>query len=876
MNGTPSLFLNNMNNKIKNLISGILTVIVLSAGVFALPSHASAPIDFDSWKNEGIKILQIGNSTKDGGSINWKNSLVNADGGDEIAFLVHYHNFTPNEIAHNTKIKTSVPSGSATSHNISISLWSDNSYVFYDSVKVYISSSQSLSFVSGSVIWYPKGQPSTPLPSGQTGDQIVSSGINIGSVNYGDSESGFAVFKFKISNVQPTPSPSPSPSPTPSPSPSPTPTPACNKPSVYTSSTSNINQTSATLKGSADPNGNNANAWFEWGISETGLTHETAHQNMGNGDSSIDYLAGLSGLAANTVYYYRAIANNGCGTSYGSTKSFNTNQTSQTVLNPPSVYTGYASDVTQNSATIRGAVNPKGLSATSWFEWGAAADGLTHETPHQDAGNGNISIDYLSGLSGLAANTVYYYRAVAQNENGLARGSTRSFTTKTEGTTNGGGGGGGGGGGSCLPIVTTNPASFITKDSASLRALINPQGRSTSGWFEYGQSYALTLRTTTTHVGSGNSNTDLLRYLPNLQPNTTYYFRAIAENNCGKAQGSILSFTTEMGIQPAVIPTPAPTPTPAPIVTTPLPTPPSYIVSFSVWKEVKNLTFPNGTIHINASFIGDTLEYYLNIKNNQATELKNILVKDIIDGRFEFIESEPKIDLSSSGNTLYWKIDSIKPGETKIITYRIKTKMVGESHVIPNVFRAEAGGVSRISNEATTILNPCLMSLDISSDKNHVKRNEEFVYIIKYRNIGISDVDNALLKVALLSDVAVSDIDKSNYSQEGNVLFFKIGRVNKNEAGTINIKVKVNKDADSGENMVATAVLDFTDIFGDPQPNISVSAVVAVESGFFGLSSAIGGLAKLDAWLWLIILLISAFVFGIFYTRYKIAQMMKA
>ncbi|MBU2263646.1 fibronectin type III domain-containing protein [Patescibacteria group bacterium] len=642
-----------------------------------------------------------------------------------------------------------------------------------------------------------------------------------------------------------------------------------NPPSVYTGSATDITQTFVTLRGSVNPNSSATSVWFKWGPSADGLTHETNHQDVGNGASYIDFLTGLTDLSPNTIYYYKAVAENEHGLVQGSTKSFNTKQEQEIILNLPSVYTSYAFDITQNSTTIRGTVNPKGFTAASWFEWGAAADGLTHETSHQDAGKGTISIDYLVGLTGLSSNITYYYRAVSQNENGISRGSTRSFTTKTEGTTDGGGGGGGG---SCLPIITTKPASFITKDSASLRALINPQGRSTSGWFEYGKSYALTLRTTTTHVGSGSVDTDLLRYLPNLDSNTTYYFRAIAENNCGKAQGSILSFTTEIGVQPPVIPSPSPSPSPTP---TPLTPTPPIIKDFSLTKEIKNLTFPNGTVHINASFIGDTLEYYLNIKNNQSTALNDILVKDIIDGHFEFIEADLKIDSSSSGNTLYWKIDSIKPEETKIITYRIKTKIVEESTIIPKVLKAEVNGVSIISNEATTILNPTLMSLDISADKNHVNRNEEFTYTIRYRNIGIADVDNTLLKVSLPAYINFKDADK-NYTDEGNVLFFNLRRVNKNEAGTIHINVQVNKDAPAAESLVATAVLDFTDVFNDPQPNISVSAVVMVESGFFGLSSAVGVFGKMDFWLWLILLLIAGFVFGIFYTRYKITQIMKA
>lgn len=742
-----------MKDKTKKLISGISIVTILTIGLFGTAANSQETVDLDSWKNEGIRILQIGNYTKDGGTLNWKSGSVSADGGDIIAFLVHCHNFTSGETANNVKISATVPSSASQTQNVSVSLWADNSFVFYDSAAINISTSQTATFIPGSVQWFPKGQPATPLPFSQSGDSIISSGVNVGDVLYGNSESGYLTFKVQLSNVQPTPSPSPG-----------------VLPSITTLSAQNISFDSATIRGSADPNG---------------------------------------------------------------------------------------------------------LPANAWFEWGASSDGLTSETSHQDVGSGTYSIDFLAGLSGLSQNTVYFFRAVAENSNGIVRGSTKSFTTKIE-STNGGNGGGGGGDSSCLAIVTTKPASFITKDSASLRALINPNGRSTSGWFEYGQSYALTFRTTSIHVGSGTVDTDLLRLLSDLNSNTTYYFRAVAENNCGKVQGSILSFTTEVGIQPLVVLPATPTPTPIP---SPQPTPsphPSGAGGLIVWKEIKNLTFPNGTVRINASFIGDTLEYYLNVKNVQSTELKDILVKDIIDRYFEFIESNPEKDSISSGDTLYWKIASLKPGETKTITYRIKTKKAEESVVIPNLFRADSGSVSAVSNEATTILNPCLMALDISSDKTNVKRNETYVSTIRYRNIGIADVDNVLLKVSLPSNVVLEDVNR-NYDSDANVLFFNIGRLNKNESGTIDIKMKVSEKAEWGENLVTTAVLDFTDIFNDPQPNISVSSVVVVESGFFGVASALGlSFGNLNVWLLMFLIVILAFIFGIFYLRYKIAKTIKA
>ncbi|MFH1956095.1 MAG: hypothetical protein ABIJ28_00385, partial [Patescibacteria group bacterium] len=155
------------------------------------------------------------------------------------------------------------------------------------------------------------------------------------------------------------------------------------------------------------------------------------------------------------------------------------------------------------------------------------------------------------------------------------------------------------------------------------------------------------------------------------------------------------------------------------------------------------------------------------------------------------------------------------------------------------------------------------------------KHDEEFTYVVRYRNIGIADVENVVLKIALPIGIDLKSVDNSNYSAEGNTLFFDLNKVYKDEAGTIYINVKVNDNAKTGESLVATAVIDFTDIFGDPQPNISSSAVVAVEGGFWGLASGIGFAGFFNEWVWLLIFLILLVIFGIFYLRYKISQALK-
>ena len=88
-----------------------------------------------------------------------------------------------------------------------------------------------------------------------------------------------------------------------------------------------------------------------------------------------------------------------------------------------------------------------------------------------------------AGLTGLTANTLYYYRAVATGAGGTVAGSASSFLTTTT-------------------TVVTGPATSITTSGATLGATVNPNGTATAPAFQYSTSPLFT-PTVQTNVGSG-------------------------------------------------------------------------------------------------------------------------------------------------------------------------------------------------------------------------------------------------------------------------------------------------------------------------------------------------------------------------------------
>ncbi len=135
--------------------------------------------------------------------------------------------------------------------------------------------------------------------------------------------------------------------------------------------------------------------------------------------------ANVTGLLANTTYYYRLTATNSAGTSNGQIMSFTTTGAGAA----PTVVTREATNVGRNGATLNGAIIPNGLSTTYRFQYGTSPTLLTSSTPTQSAGSGTTLVNVSANVTGLLANTTYYYRLTATNSAGTSNGQIMSFTT---------------------------------------------------------------------------------------------------------------------------------------------------------------------------------------------------------------------------------------------------------------------------------------------------------------------------------------------------------------------------------------------------------------------------------------------------------------
>jgi len=96
-------------------------------------------------------------------------------------------------------------------------------------------------------------------------------------------------------------------------------------PTVTTGSASAVTSTSATLGGTANPNGLDTHYWFLY-ASNSSLSGaaQSGTYDIGAGTSALTITANAPGLSANTAYYYRLQAQNSAGTSSGNILTFST------------------------------------------------------------------------------------------------------------------------------------------------------------------------------------------------------------------------------------------------------------------------------------------------------------------------------------------------------------------------------------------------------------------------------------------------------------------------------------------------------------------------------------------------------------------------
>jgi hypothetical protein len=292
---------------------------------------------------------------------------------------------------------------------------------------------------------------------------------------------------------------------------------AATAPSATTGPVTSVGPTTATVAGSVNPNGS-ATSWFvEYGTS-TSYGSKTSSSNAGTGTSSTAISASLTGLQPGTSYHYRVVASSSAGTAHGADGLLTTSAA-------PQVTTGAASSVTAATATLNGTVNPSSRSTTWYFEFGTSTSYGT-KTPQASAGSGTSTVQVSAPVAGLHAGSTYHFRIVATSDAGTSRGADSTFLA------------------SAAPAVATQNASSVKDTSATLHGTVNPNGQTTTAYYEYGTTTSYGTKSAAKGVGSGTSAASVSIPVAGLASGTTYHVRLVAVNGAGTSTGQDRTFTT--------------------------------------------------------------------------------------------------------------------------------------------------------------------------------------------------------------------------------------------------------------------------------------------------------------------------------------------
>ena len=288
-------------------------------------------------------------------------------------------------------------------------------------------------------------------------------------------------------------------------------------PVVVTSPATGVGPTTATLGGTVNPNGEPTTWFVEYGTS-TSYGSKSATADAGSGTTAKAFSVGVSGLTVGKTYHFRLVATSSAGTVNGADATFVTAEA-------PVATTSAASSITATGAKLNGKVDPNGRPTTYRFEYGDD-DVLRHHHLHFERRQREQPKNVSKTVTGLKAGTTYHFRLVATSDAGTATGSDQLFTTQG------------------APIVVTGQASAIGSTSATLAGTVNPNGRSTSWYIDYGPTASYGARTSTSSAGSGTQAVAVSKPVSNLKPNTTYHFRVVGVNSLGTTRGADATFVT--------------------------------------------------------------------------------------------------------------------------------------------------------------------------------------------------------------------------------------------------------------------------------------------------------------------------------------------
>lgn len=195
-------------------------------------------------------------------------------------------------------------------------------------------------------------------------------------------------------------------------------------PTITNVSATNIGNTTVTINYTVNANNASTTTEVRYGVSPGG-SPQTQTGPSATGSSNTPLSVNLTGLSPNTTYEYNVWVFNSQGTAFLASSLFFTTAGSTA---PPAITAINANAITNNAATINFSINTFGIASPTTINYGTSATVLNSSVQGPIVTSSAATPTSIN-LTGLSANTTYYYQVVATNTNGITSSNINNFTT---------------------------------------------------------------------------------------------------------------------------------------------------------------------------------------------------------------------------------------------------------------------------------------------------------------------------------------------------------------------------------------------------------------------------------------------------------------
>lgn len=209
---------------------------------------------------------------------------------------------------------------------------------------------------------------------------------------------------------------------------------------------------------------------------------------------------------------------------------------SQALASPPTATVESPTGISDTEATLHGHLDPAENEITECrFEWGEQSFSLTETAACEEGATFTEPAAVTAVLTGLTPGKSYFYRLTVTNGEGTSESSTETFRTLAP---------------------PTSERTFVTEvneTTATMNALLNPEGAATSYHFEYvpessfeasGFSDATAAPVPDAQLSASRVTVTASTLVEGLQPDTRYEYRIVASNAFGTYTGPTKAFRT--------------------------------------------------------------------------------------------------------------------------------------------------------------------------------------------------------------------------------------------------------------------------------------------------------------------------------------------